>query len=338
MPDNSKQFLRSFSRFQAVLACLFNYFLLMDILMYFHVGSSPLRRPASNGTLDCAEYSPFCYVTAKALLLDHIDLYIFSPFISIVDSLFQISSYSLITPNLVTFCHVCIALVAARFVSSAFLADRRLAAILFEVRSLLDGLDGHIARARRHIHGELSEVGTAGYYIDGICDALGIVFFLTGVLIYLKNNSRREYTHLPTENLETLDRHVSINKSLIQRMACVVGQLLLSSLAWNRYIAAYQELLDGANSGPFAQLKSLSVIRSFRFQITALLWRIVNPHTYMHVLLLYIAMDKLSEFLSFTQSYGFLILVAVIGWSEIELFHVSATVLGEGSYFNNTIF
>lgn len=324
MIDGVKNALRSVTLFQAIFFVFLNYFLIMDILMIIRVEMYPFVGR------NCAEYSPFCYVTPKGLLMDHVDLYIFSPFISIVDNVFNISSISFVTPNLVTFTHVCIALVAGRLVASHLLADRRLSAFLFEMRTLLDGLDGHIARARNNKHGEFSDVGTAGYYIDGVCDALGTVFFLVGLFIYMKNHSRRDYTLLPTDGSETGNGCCLSNKSNIQKSVILVCQLLTSSFGWNRNIAAYQSIVSETN--PF----SVNIVRSFRFQLTALLWRIVNPHAIMHALLLCIAIDRLHDFFKFIQTYGFIILLIVIGWSELELFQISLTV-NSSLFYNNTI-
>lgn len=60
--------------------------------------------------------------------------------------------------------------------------------VLFQLRTFLDDLDGHVARAKRHIRGERSEIGTTGYYVDGICDGLGCIALMIGIFIFLKNN------------------------------------------------------------------------------------------------------------------------------------------------------
>jgi phosphatidylglycerophosphate synthase len=68
------------------------------------------------------------------------------------------------------------------------LGHRRLGVVLFQFRTFLDDLDGHVARASRNIRGERSEIGTMGYYVDGICDGLGCIALMIGVFVFLRNN------------------------------------------------------------------------------------------------------------------------------------------------------
>ena len=68
------------------------------------------------------------------------------------------------------------------------LGYRRVGVVLFQFRTFLDDLDGHVARVKRHIRGERSEIGTTGYYVDGICDGLGCIALMVGVFVFLKNN------------------------------------------------------------------------------------------------------------------------------------------------------
>lgn len=61
---------------------------------------------------------------------------------------------------------------------------------MFQIRTFFDDLDGHVARAKRNIRGERSEIGTMGYYVDGICDGLGCIALMIGIFYFLRNNVR----------------------------------------------------------------------------------------------------------------------------------------------------
>ena len=126
---------------------------------------------------------------------------------------------------------------------------RRVGVGLFELRSMVDDLDGHVARARKLIRGETSEIGSVGYVVDGLCDALGTAALLVGCLVFLKSSPpRRGYTKLQTIIPQVLDiskdpgagvtyKGKVTSKKVVHKLSCPGAQLLISSTAWNRYVA-----------------------------------------------------------------------------------------------------
>ncbi|XP_044730927.1 ceramide phosphoethanolamine synthase [Chrysoperla carnea] len=292
--------------------------------------------------------TPLCDVTVKALLLDHTNHYLFSPGATILDNLLSISeSHLWITPNLISTFHVFVAIIAGKCVSSDSLVSRRIGVILFEIRTFLDDLDGHVARARKHIKGERSEIGTSGYYIDGLCDALGCISLLIGIFVYLKNNPpRRGYVQLqailPTDTKST--KHINdgviykakvTTKKVARTVGCFTAQLLLSSTLWNRYIAVYQDMLERDHNITYVQyLKQLITFKSSLFFCVAWLWRVVNVHNMMHILLLSMFCDKLWEFLRSVQYIGFIILICVICITEMHILEVQNYIFNNLTGYN----
>lgn len=282
--------------------------------------------------------NPLCHPTVKGLMVDHVNHYIYGPLSAIVDIGLKISDNMLfITPNMISCFHVFIAFIGAKLLTCQNLAARRIAIVLFQIRMFLDDLDGHVARERKHIKGERSEVGTLGYWVDGICDLIGVVALMIGVGLYLKNNPpRRGYKGTPvstlpyhqlkeinsTEDIEkehTAEVGISYKtKVTFQRIVQVIGlfsgQMVLSSLAWNRYIDIYQELLE--NCAEYDVLKRESMFKSGTFFSATLLWRIVNPHSYLHLLSLAVFCDKTWGFLKAVHYSGYLALVVAVGTSE----------------------
>lgn len=307
-----------------LLVLLFIYLFGMDIMLYFRIQDYPLRKDNVNTTdypANCNEISPFCYVSVKGVMLDQINEYIFGPAITIFDMIFRISDIKFITPNMISFFHVFVAIVSGKCVSSHLIWTRRLGVVLFEIRTLLDDLDGHVARKRKHVHGETSEIGSTGYIVDGVCDLLGVSFFMLGVLIFLKNNpSRRDYTPVvdKTDFTEAYRKKIT-NRRLYQVIACVSIQLTLSSIAWNRYIALYQDLLERPRVSQILEFKELLVFRSNYFLLIAFLWRILNVHSYLHVILLAVVLDKVSELFKNIKLIGFVVLLALICLTEMHI-------------------
>lgn len=308
----------------------------MDVNLYLRIQYYPIDR--GNGENITFSYndvswvgcdiSPACDVTVKALLLDHTNHYLFAPLVTVVDRLLKISEIQWITPNSISFFHVFVAVVSAKCISIDSLTYRRIGVLLFELRTFLDDMDGHVARARKNIKGERSEIGTSGYYIDGLCDAVGCIALLIGVFVFLKNNRpRRGYMQLPvilpTENKER-DMNLACKakvttKKVFRKVCCFSLQLLISSTAWNRYIALYQDMLERNNVTANEFLRQNIVFRSSVFFCVAWLWRLFNVHNMMHCLLLSIFCDKLWEFLRGVQYIGFGILLSIICATEIHV-------------------
>lgn len=298
--------------------------------------------------------NPLCYPTVKALMLDHTNHYLFAPLVSILDDAIGISEDMLfITPNMISYSHVFLAMIAGKLISMDNLAYRRVGVLIFQIRTFLDDVDGHVARARKHIHGERSEVGTSGYYIDGICDLLGCIFLIIGVLFYLKNNPPRRgyvkmHTLLPQYNenqsvKETSDSNGDVGfiykpkvstEKMVRKILMFSGQLALSSFAWNRYIDIYQATLekDDISVNSAQKQRQSFVFRSRLFFAVSWLWKIVNVHNLMHFILFAIFCDKLWEFLRFVQFAGYALLVASVCFTEMHVIKVQNYVFKTLSY------
>lgn len=280
------------------------------------------------------DINPLCHVTVKAILLDHTNHYLFAPLATIFDNIVGFSRTSFITANMISFFHVFVAILAGRFVASDNLGYRRLGVVLFQVRTFLDDLDGHVARQKKHIRGERSEIGTAGYYIDGLCDGLGCVAFMIGVFIHLKNNPpRRGYTQLqailPVSNDAKNSSETGVTykvkvttKKVARKILCFSSQLLVSSTGWNRYIALYQNMLERNDVTTAQYLRQNHIMKSELFFSVAWLWRVFNVHAMLHCLLLSIFCDKLWEFLRMIQYAGFAILITIICITEMHVLEV----------------
>ncbi|XP_047540999.1 ceramide phosphoethanolamine synthase [Vanessa atalanta] len=293
--------------------------------------------------------NPLCHPTVKALMVDHINHYIYGPLCAIVDIGLGISEKMLfLTPNMISLFHVFIACVGAKLLTFQSLAARRVAVVLFQIRMFLDDLDGHVARERKHIKGERSEVGTIGYWVDGICDSFGVTAMMIGILVYLKNNPpRRGYKDTPVSTLpyhqlkeinssEDIERdhttEIGISyktKVTLQRIVQVIGlfsgQMVLSSLAWNRYIDLYQNLLE--NSSEYDISRRESTFMSGTFFFATGLWRIVNPHSYLHLLSLAVFCDKTWAFLKAVHYSGYVCLVITVATSEYLIENIKSHVV-----------
>lgn len=327
----------------ALLGLILLYYVYMDINLYLRVHYYPVDRfNGENLTIkynDVAwvncEINPLCDITVKGLLLDHTNHYIFSPLATIVDDILGISQTLWITPNMISGFHVFVAIISGKCVASDNIAWRRTGVALFQFRTFLDDMDGHVARVRKHIKGERSETGTSGYYVDGICDTLGCVALIIGCFIYLKNNPPRR-GYFPLQAYVTPDKDSGIiyktkvtTKKVFRLICCFSAQLMISSTAWNRYIALYQNMLERNNVTKKQFIKQNIIFKSNWFFMVIWLWRLVNVHNMIHCLLLSIFCDKVWEFLRIMQYIGFVILLCIICITEMHLIEVETFI------FNN---
>lgn len=308
---------------------------------------SDVYRSYESSTIIKCDINPLCYVTVKAMLLDHTNHYIFAPLATIFDNIVGFSRTSFITANMISYFHVFVACLAGKLVSSANLSYRRIGVILFQFRTFLDDLDGHVARVKKNIRGERSEVGTSGYYIDGLCDGLGCTALMIGIYFFLKNNPpRRGYFQLqailPLNESKTAETGIiykakTTTKKVVRKVLCFAGQLFLSSTAWNRYIFVYQDMLERNDVLPMQFARQNLTFKSTWFFSVAWIWRVVNVHSMLHCLLLSIFCDKLWDFLKIVQYSGYIILLVAICATEIHVLETQTFIFNVLTS-NNTSF
>lgn len=340
------------------LLLLLSYFLGMDLLFYFRAQNYDIR-PRSNDTTHGALYyrspilcelDPICTVTVKAIMLDHPNHFILSPLASLMDRLLGISHrWTWLTPNAISVSHVLVAVIGARYIAQSSLARRQFGVILFQVRAWLDDLDGHVARQRRNIEGERSDVGSVGYLVDGICDGLGCIALVVAVFFLLKRNSnlRGGYyeqlyssrksvsVSLSSSSLSSLSspspsRHnngrsakTSLRNLSLHHMLLVSVYFVLTSAAWNRYIFVYQSLLETDDRPPPIMKeqfhsRQITVLRSPVFWVIALGWKIFNFHAVMDYVLLAIFLNRVWEYVRLVQWQAYAVLLLLVLISEIH--------------------
>lgn len=329
----------------ALVAIFCCYTLFMDYLLYNRMQNYDIR-PVKNknpyhSKIPC-DVNPFCVVSVKALMLDYPNLYILSPLAGIVDRILGISkSWTWITPNMISGFHVFVAMLAGHFVSSSSLSNRRLGVLLFELRTWLDDMDGHVARRRKNIDGEHSDVGSAGYWIDGICDGLGSVALIIGVFFFLKRNPpRRGYEKLRRiypciesgeVNTEIIYKRLRF-RALVRNILLVSGHLLIASIGWNRYISLYQDLLEADDTSlaiPKDELydRQSEVMRSGFFWVVTVSWRVINFHSAVDYLLIAIFLDRLWDYMRVLRWLGYIIPLIVVYITEFHFLESYAYIL-----------
>lgn len=285
------------------------------------------------------------------MTLDYPNHYVLSPLASLVDHLLDIShSWTWLTPNAISVSHVVVAVIGARYVTRSSLFHRRVGVVLFQVRAWLDDLDGHVARTRLNVKGERSDVGSIGYLVDGICDGLGCIALSVAVFFFLRRNSnyRTGYERLPIRTLSASSSHSSVSstspwKSPLYNILMVGFHFSLTSIAWNRYISVYQDLLESDVSSTISREdlydKQTAVFRSPSFWTIALAWKIFNFHAVMDYMLLAIFLDRIWEYvrLAWWQLPMMLFLLIFISELHYTYTYVEILSLNESLRFSSYV-
>ncbi|XP_043260921.1 ceramide phosphoethanolamine synthase [Colletes gigas] len=326
-----------------ILILLTLYFLGMDILLYSRIQNYDIR-PTSNGTryvsiIPC-DFNPLCTVTVKGLMLDHPNYFLLSPLVAIMDNLLHISdSWTWITPNAISCFHVLIAVMAGKCISSDSLSHRRLGVILFQARTWLDDLDGHVARKRANIDGERSDVGSTGYIVDGVCDALSCVVLIICLYQYLVHNSNRrggydKLSQLPVSSvLESGNVTSKTSNTALRNILLMSVHLFLTSAAWNRYISLYQDLLETEYRTPSISREHLyarqtTIFRGLSFWIIVLCWKFINFHAVIDYLLLAIFLDRTREYIRLIRWPSYVVILLLVYITEFHFLQAYAYVQG----------
>ena len=192
------------TQFFAVIGLIFlTYFVWMDVGLYYNLNSATgnllvkqnyQKLNQSDETTKNSNpnyfFDPYNPISVKLLAMDHINHYVHYPLSWWLDShVFHITDqHTFITPDMISYFHVLIAILAAKLLVSEGLGARRLGVLLFEFRTFLDSYDGYVARARANQVAMVQASGGWGFYMDGLCDLVGVVMFMIGILILLKRS------------------------------------------------------------------------------------------------------------------------------------------------------
>jgi len=240
------------------------------------------------------------------MMLDHPNHFILSPLAALIDYVLGISRFwTWLTPNAISISHVFVAVIGARYIIQNSLSQRRIGVFLFQIRTLMDDLDGYVARARLNIKGERSDFNSIGYFVDGTCDGLGCIALIIAVFLFLKRNVNRhpDYERLLNRASSSLSHSIvsaaPFWKSPLYTMLMMGLHFCLTSFGWNRYIFMYQNLLETDRSTISSEDlydRQTAVYRSLPFWAITLVWKIFNFHTLMDYMLLAVFLDRIWEY------------------------------------------
>ena len=231
----------------------FTYFFTMDTILYVRYQAVDLWKEKKE---DGAIWSPFKPLSPKILMSDHMTHYILTPVSEYFNYITKFSEiFYFITPNMISFSHLFVGFLSAKFVYSESLHNRRIGVLLFEFRILLDAFDGTVYRARIGTTVYTSNHSNLGFWIDSVCDTTSGFMLCFAILFYFwwKWHPVKEDPGLPwvqENDTKTLANEKHIERTIVkpsQRfifMRCLVYGLTVgfASAFWDSIVGKFDEV------------------------------------------------------------------------------------------------
>ncbi|XP_076468532.1 ceramide phosphoethanolamine synthase-like [Babylonia areolata] len=335
----SQLFRDEMSFFKFVGLIVLGYFAVMDIILLVTFMRTDLVE-SSKGSSEDELYSPFTHLSVKALMNDHASQYITAPAVEYFDSFTRFSTvFYFITPNMISFFHLFLAFISARFVSSETLHTRRVGVVLFEIRTLLDALDGVVFRSHSHTKGVYQSVRSSlGYYVDITCDGIGGIFLMFGVLFYLfKRFDPTKQSDMSWKSAEAGATgkngvnglsgvggiHVSYSKKMLfWKCWCYGIAIALGGKFWDNVVDGFKGLFQTPIQDPTMSALQFDTCHSATTIFIMFIWRLFEGQALLQYVLVAIFIDRIWEFLNFVQYLMFAIVTGLYLLSLLYIRHV----------------
>nr|KAG5695755.1 hypothetical protein BaRGS_013843 [Batillaria attramentaria] len=331
------QFFRDeMSMFKFLGCLLISYYAVMDIILYLTFMKTDLVESSKKAD-DNELFSPFTHLSVKALMNDHSSQYVTAPVTEYFDAFTRFSTiFYFISPNMISFFHLFLAFVAARFVSSESLHTRRIGVLIYEFRTFLDAFDGVVFRSHSHTKGMYQSVRSSlGYYVDITCDAVGGVFLMFGVLFYLfKRFDPLKQTELPWKSAESgsvgkngTNGHQAgatgqvtySKKMLFWKCWCYGITIAFAGKFWDSVVGQLKEVFQTPIQDPTMSALQFDTCHSTTAIFIMYIWRLFEGQALLQYVLVAIFVDKIWEFLNFVQ---YLFFVIVLGLYTLSLLYI----------------
>eukprot|EP00794_Sanderia_malayensis_P020098 gene20098-22068_t len=261
---------------------------------------------------------------------DHFGHYIFLPFCNWFEDTFKISEIPGVTPNLITLIHFICAIIAGKMVADNSLTWRKAGAVLFEIRSCLDILDGVVFRAQSHNPRFISNHGTLGWYLDSGADVAGSLFVALGTFVYFNHNPPLKDSHhyrngdkfmrdeesamklLPgggggrksdDEDVMFKKRERFSSRAINITIALYALQVFMRSGLWDHFLNAYGDLLEKPLPGVSRKLQA-EVLEYHSTRLSLWSWKIFSADAFMHFTVVCVFFNGLWGWMRFFVFFG----------------------------------
>jgi len=303
------------------------YFIWCDISFHVHLAKERRELLNSNKTIVSSEYS------VKLRMLSPRSQYLCLPLCNWLNRNMGLSELPWMSANLVTTMHLIVAVCSARFFGSSLLSFRRIACILFEIRSCLDVMDGVIYRAQKGTTTFVSVWGSMGYMIDAVADVFGSFSILLGTMYrYNKCPPLKQITNKPNkhkgeekESKETGGEVLGVERhsrryafGLCLFIAVNIG---MRRILWDNFQKTYHQLL-GVPRTDISARKQMEVLNYPSTWLCQWLWRVHSGDAFLTFTLIAMFFDKLWRWIRFSLYAAIPNLVIFGGITQLHVVYV----------------
>ena len=181
-----------------LVAVVLSYYVIMDVTLYSALQSVTdlVHEKKVPGTM----WSPFRPLSVKLIMQDPTTHYVLTPMSEYFNEFTHFSDvFYFISPNMITFTHLTLSFVSAKFIVSDSLKSRRIGVLIYELRSFLDAFDGTVFRSRAANKKYESHHSEIGFWIDSTSDTIGgfTLSFAVLFFFYWKGSPKKELSPLP---------------------------------------------------------------------------------------------------------------------------------------------
>lgn len=181
-----------------LIAVWLSYYIVMDVILFSTLQSVPdfINEKKVPGKM----WSPFRPLSVKLIMQDPTTHYVLTPLSEYFNEFTRFSDvFYFITPNMITFTHLTLSFVSAKFIVSDSLKSRRIGVLIYELRSFLDAFDGTVFRAHAANKRYESHHSELGFWVDSVSDTIGGFALSFAVLfcLYWKTPPKKELSLLP---------------------------------------------------------------------------------------------------------------------------------------------
>jgi len=309
------------------------YFSIMDVFLYMRFANTDIVKDSLPSQPNDT-YSPFTHLSVKAMMNDHTSQYIVTPSAEYFDYYTGFSKvFSSITPNMISFCHLFLGFLSGKWSASENLQDRRIGIAIFQVRTWLDSFDGVVFRSRSNTRLQFQTVrDTMGYYVDIWCDAFGGTFFCFGIVFYLYKRFGPSSKELPVlvkgqkdiGNNPVWETHGKF--FCFWKVWCYGACLLFSGKMWDTMVGEFESVLQVEIKDTAAKATQFELAHSTPTLFIFYMWRLLEGQALLQYFLIPIWLDKVWEFLNYTQYILFGIIVGLWLISLLYVRHLRDTL------------
>lgn len=178
---------------------------------------------------------------------------------------------------------------------------------------------------------QVTITNTGGYFVDGICDAIGFFAFWLAITVgslhrqqmYSSGGGKGNVLLSSTTYslLQSQPPSSIFKRRLLKYYVLILGQMVVSAAFWNLFLVKYHDMLDPSLRVGTANCRTAlqeEVFKSSLMFTIMWLWRCLNPHAMTIFFLVAVWLNMQTAYARRSSHYVFAIILGVSFLSEMH--------------------